>query len=156
VDENGNALDQTLPYLPADGMASFGNSGAYQVLYVKQLKYVNKQIQKAIDDILSKSSQPPIIILQGDHGGGSLLRPSLEQSCLFERTSILNAYYLPRIEPQTLYPTITPVNSFRVVFNTYFDTEYTLLPDKTYFSHIARPYNFVDVSDQIGTTCQNP
>jgi len=154
VDENGNALDHTLPYLPADGLASFGTSDAYQSLYVKQLQFVNKQIQKALDNILSKSSQPPIIIIQGDHGGGSLLQSSLEQSCLFERTSILNAYYFPGVGPQTLYPSITPVNSFRVVFNTYFDAQYTLLPDKTYFSHIARPYDFIDISNQIETTCQ--
>jgi len=156
VDENGNALDHTLPYLPADGAGSFGTSDTYQSLYVKQLQFVNKQIQRALDNILTKSSQSPIIIIQGDHGGGSLLRPSLEQSCLFERASILNAYYFPGIESQTLYPTITPVNSFRIVFNTFFDAQYTLLPDKTYFSHIARPYDFIDISNQIETTCQNP
>ncbi|MFN8461121.1 MAG: hypothetical protein U0X93_05055 [Anaerolineales bacterium] len=31
-----------------------------------------------------------------------------------------------------MYPTITPVNSFRVVFNNYFGTDYPLLDDIAY------------------------
>lgn len=156
VDEDGVALDHTLPYLPADGMNSVGTSDTYQALYVKQLQFVNKQIQGALDDILSKSSRSPIIIIQGDHGGGSLLTPTIEGSCLFERASILNAYYFSDGQTQELYPGITPVNSFRVIFNTFFNTQYPILPDRTYFSKIATPYNLTEITDQIGTSCQKP
>jgi len=31
------------------------------------------------------------------------------------------------------YETITPVNSFRIVFNLYFDTDYELLKEESYF-----------------------
>ena len=33
-----------------------------------------------------------------------------------------------------LYPTITPINSFRVVFNSYFGTNYPLLEDQSYYA----------------------
>ena len=49
------------------------------------------------------------------------------------RFNILNAYYLPDIDIGILYPHITPVNSFRVVFNQYFGTDFELLKDKNYF-----------------------
>ena len=45
---------------------------------------------------------------------------------------ILNAYYLPGIGQGDLYPTISPVNSFRVVFNQYFGGKFPLLPDLSF------------------------
>ncbi len=48
------------------------------------------------------------------------------------RTEILNAYYLPGDGSLSLYPGITPVNSFRVIFNSYFGTDYPILPDISY------------------------
>jgi hypothetical protein len=109
----------------------------------------------AIDNILANSSADPVIILQGDHGSGSHLDPnSIKASCMYERTSILNAYHMPEGKTQLLYPAITPVNSFRVVFNTYFGTDFPMLPDLTYYSPWVNPYNFVDVTDHIETTCK--
>ena len=45
---------------------------------------------------------------------------------------ILNAYYLPGNEPALIPPDITPVNTFRLIFNTYFNGKYPLLPDVSY------------------------
>ena len=49
---------------------------------------------------------------------------------------IFNAYYLPEGGNENLYETITPVNTFRVVFNTYFGGRYELLPDKSWYGHV--------------------
>jgi hypothetical protein len=155
VDKNGAPLKSNKPYLPADGQGSFESSGKYQELYIEQLQFVNRKILANLDVIL-KDPHPKVVILQGDHGGGSLLTPASESSCLFERASILNAYFFSDGQTNDLYPGITPVNSFRVVLNTYFDTQYSILPDRTYFSHIATPYNFTEVTEQIGTSCQKP
>ena len=51
-----------------------------------------------------------------------------------DRVKILNAYYLPDGGNKALYPTITPVNTFRVIFNTYFGGNYELLPDVSRYS----------------------
>jgi hypothetical protein len=46
---------------------------------------------------------------------------------------ILNAYYLPDAQAdQIVYPQITPVNSFRSIFNYYFDTKLPLLDQNSY------------------------
>lgn len=116
--------------------------------YLGQLDFVNKKVKVLIDTILSEAENPPIIILQADHGSRSR-RAQAEPSGrpLSERIGILNAYYLPGNGDQLLYETITPVNTFRVIFNVYFETNYELLEDRVYFSLLKRPYDFIDVTD---------
>ncbi len=91
--------------------------------YLDNLEFVNKKVKVLIDTLLAKSDVPPIIILQGDHGVRWTER-EYEQ-----RLAILNAYYLPNGGDELLYETISPVNTFRVVFNYYFDADYELLED---------------------------
>ncbi|MFZ5855373.1 MAG: sulfatase-like hydrolase/transferase [Chloroflexota bacterium] len=154
IDRNGDPVHTDRPYLAGDGMAFGGTPEEYQRDYIEQLTYINRQMELAIDAILAGSSQPPIILIQGDHGPGSMLmRDSLEQTCLFERTSILSAYYIPN-GSEWLSAYLTPVNSFRVVFNAVFDAGLPLLANETYFSPQSWPYDFTPVSDQIETTCK--
>ena len=111
--------------------------------YLNQLEYISKETETVVDEILSKSERPPIIIVQGDHG--SRLFPAVREN-FYE----LNAYYLPNVAETALYRTISPVNSFRVVLNSYFGTDYELLSDQCYSANIfASPYKFIDVTDQV-------
>jgi hypothetical protein len=62
-----------------------------------------------------------------------------------EKFGILNAYYLPGVDPASagLNDRISPVNSFRIVFNAYFGADLPLLPDQTYLSpDKSRLYEF--------------
>jgi hypothetical protein len=78
--------------------------------------------------IIESSDDPPIIVLQGDHG--------LRQENLLE---ILSAYHLPEGVDAGLYPSISPVNSFRVVFDGYFGTDYGLIDDLSFAGDSTRP-----------------
>ena len=104
--------------------------------YQNQLTFLNKKVLDAMDTLISESNTPPIIILQGDHG--PWLQPKNK------RFWILNAYYLPENMDQ-LYPTISPVNTFRLVFNSYFGGNYDMLDDVTYFSPVPKLYEFSEV-----------
>jgi len=121
--------------------------------YVKQVKFTNKKVLEVIDKILEEEQIPPIIIIQGDTGtpsqlgGGGLQWHNQTEDAIKERMTILNAYYLPGDGKSLLYDTITPVNSFRLIFNQYFNGNYDLLEDKMYFSTYVTPYNFTDVTD---------
>jgi len=53
-----------------------------------------------------------------------------------------------------MYPSITPVNTFRLIFNAYFGTDLKLLPDISYFSNWDNPYGFTDVTTRLDTPCQ--
>lgn len=119
----------------------------YVEAYAGQVAYVNKRLRKVIHEILRRASEHPIIILQSDHGAcyGTDYRSQIAQ-----RMAILNAYYFPDQNYDALYEGITPVNTFRVVLNSYFGTNYELLPDRSYYASSESPYEFVDVTDEVG------
>lgn len=136
----------------ADGSDFFlvADRAEYVSGYKGQVLYLNQKIEALVDQIMAESDPAPIIILQGDHGPGSLLdHESLENTNLAERMTILNAYYLPGKSGPDLYPGITPVNTFRLIFNEYFGSAYPLLPDKSYFSPNSSVFQFTEVTDQI-------
>ena len=89
--------------------------------YTGQVTFVNSQMLGIAQELIDNSEIPPIIVIQGDHG--------LEKD---NRLQILNAYYLPGNGADDLYPTISPVNTFRIILNRYFGADYDLLPDYSY------------------------
>jgi hypothetical protein len=122
----------------------------YKRDYIRQLTFINQKTREAIDGILAASSVPPVIILQSDHGPGSMLEwDDPQASNLKERMSILNAYYLPGGGDELVYDEISPVNTFRIICNHYFGTNYELLEDESYFSNHQHPYRFINVTDQM-------
>ncbi|RJP48448.1 MAG: hypothetical protein C4583_14335 [Anaerolineaceae bacterium] len=154
LDEDGNALHPNYPYVTGDGASFVADKDLYKQGYIGQVKYLNTRLLAVIDDILEKSERPPVIILQGDHGPGLLIMDSdTPESCLWERASILNVYYFPESQTDLLYPSISPINSFRSIFNTYFGTSFELLPDQTYFSLFDLPYNFIEITDKVRVPC---
>jgi hypothetical protein len=116
-------------------------SDLYAKGYKNQLTYLNKKVLEAVDTLISESKTPPVIILQGDHG--PWLQPNNK------RMWILNAYYLPGHNGE-LYPKITPVNSFRLVFDAYFGGNYDMLDDVSYFSPVPYLYQFNEVPNHCG------
>lgn len=115
--------------------------------YTGQITYLNQRLLEIVQTILDESAIPPVIILQGDHGIPRMEDPS-------ERTAILNAYYLPQGGEAALYPSISPVNTFRVIFNSYLGGTFPLLDDTVNVS--ASPddqYNFIHTQDD-SAACQ--
>jgi hypothetical protein len=94
--------------------------------YVDQVKYANLRLIEVVKTLLAKSTVPPIIIIQADHGYTMPYDLDI-------KPRILNAYYLPGNGAQKLWPSITPVNTFRLILNTYFGGTYPLLPDNSYW-----------------------
>jgi len=126
--------------------------------YLEQLQCTNKKITGIVSTILEKSKTPPVIILQSDEGPFPMKSmvdekqswSKADDTALKEKFPILNAYYFPTASTSALYDSITPVNSFRVLFNTYFGTDYKLLPDKNYvFQDDKNYYKFTDVTDRV-------
>ena len=119
-DPNGGIV--TDPGFYSSGKAQPANDEYEKQGYVNQVQYIDKRITPILQSIISKSKNPPIIVLLGDHG--------LENN---NRKTDLLAYYLPKGSGK-LYPSISPVNSFRLIFDEYFGANYPLLPDLTYIS----------------------
>lgn len=108
--------------------------------YTNQILHINARMMQLIEQILSQSETPPIILLQADHGG-----PLTSDE---ERMAIFNAYYLPGSCVDQLYASITPVNTFRLILGCYFGGEYELLEDVAYFSTYDAVFDFTEISNE--------
>ncbi|MCH7588853.1 MAG: hypothetical protein IIC78_12600 [Chloroflexi bacterium] len=109
--------------------------------YSDQIAFLNSRILPALETIIKNSATPPIILLQGDHGAPG--------DNPVTRMPILYAYY--SAEPnESFYPSISPVNSFRLIFNEIFNTSYPLLEDISYF----RPDEVGKGSIVISNNCE--
>ena len=102
--------------------------------YRDQAIYISSRMKEIVPEIIANSPTPPIIIIQGDHGPTVASSPRA-------RMSNLNAYLLPGAE-SSIYSTITPVNTFRIIFNKYFGQNLKLLDDVSLYSNYTDPFNF--------------
>jgi len=116
---------------------------AWRLLYKNQMFCVHKKVIEGIDAILNVD-QNAIIIIQGDHGAKSLLQSTLpfnkwSKSEFTESFGILNALRLPESVHHLLHPSISPVNTFRLVFSAITTGQFDMLENKSFY---------VDRSDQ--------
>jgi len=152
--ENGADVEMKYRQYSAPGgdrlNGRFRHPAKFARAYRDQAVFITKRIEETIKQIQARSPEPPIIILQSDHGSElNLDMTDVNNTDLKKRMSILNAYYFPGQNYEGLNQRITPVNSFRVVLNTYFGANLELLPDRSFFSTWSDPYHFIDVSDQV-------
>ncbi len=152
--ENGEDIGRRkYAYTLADGDRNHGRFRVpddFRRSYRAQAAYITRKVEETIDRLLAESPEPPIIILQSDHGSELYLDfNDVNHTDLHERMSILNAYYFPGGRYEGLNDRITPVNSFRVVLNTFFGAKLELLPDKSFFSTWNEPYKFIDVTESV-------
>jgi hypothetical protein len=131
-----------------------------EAAYLAQLAYTNHAIEDAVQELLAGPAESdPIVVLQSDEGPHPLrllldedafVWPDATDAELGEKLRILNAYYLPGLDDAGLYPTISPVNTFRLILSDYFDADLPLLPDRTYvFESDEHPYRFTDVTERL-------
>ncbi len=107
--------------------------------YIGQLSYLTERVLTIVDALIENSARPPIIIIQSDHGApGTQTLPI--------RMNIFNALYLPEGDTG-LYPDISPVNTFRLVSDTYFGTSYGLIEDVSYYSTSDDFFGFTIVNN---------
>jgi hypothetical protein len=130
--------------------------------YVGQLKYTNAQILAWLDKVMEvPASQRPIVVLMADEGPWPFGYrvderhfdwTSASAADLQEKFGIMNAVYLPDQDPEQagFYPSITPVNEFRVLLNAEFGLSLPLLPDRNYiWPNQTDIYTYIDATDKV-------
>lgn len=106
-------------------------------LYLGQLEYISERLLETVDAILKGSDRPPIIVVQADHGPDLDLNwADPEPDKLRARMAILNAFYLPAACQSSLTPSISSINTFRVVLNCIDGGQRALLPDQSFYSNL--------------------
>lgn len=100
---------------------------------IEQLQFTNVLTEDFVNTILSKDPTNSIIIIQSDHGyrSGGAYDDSLEKEHLEQYYSNFAAYYFPDQDIEFLEP-LTSVNTFRILFNTYFNGEYEILENQMF------------------------
>ena len=142
--ENGELIN------PDSLVAKLG-SNEIDIAYLNQLKFTNKKMQDVVDEILKSSEGNSIIVIQGDHGYNDSIDwefayDNLDPKMIKQSMNIFNAYYLPQHGRDAFYDEITPVNTFRLVFNEYFNGTYTPLDDKIYFNTVELQFSWKDAT----------
>ena len=119
--------------------------------FLQQLQFANKKSMELVDKILENEKQS-IIIIQSDHGSAfdvNLDDPTDDD--VHQRLSNINAIYFPDEKPrEILMNDPTNVNTFRIVFNSYFGSDYDILEDKIYWNlSFKKPFWFKDVTSVL-------
>lgn len=137
---DGSINPDTRYYASEDGVGETEEINA--VGYLNNVRYVDNIFPEVVGDILRNNQAPTVIVVQGDHG------------LIYEnrKYNILNAYYFPGEHASEVYPTITPVNTFRFIFSQYLGKELPLLEDVSISTDIGRPYKDI-VAPSFPETC---
>lgn len=132
-----------------------GKGSSLEELYAGQVAYVNSRLEKLVERIIEHSETPPVIVIQADHGSGFihdfnlyLDKPPCDEF-LRKQMCIFSALRLPGKGQDKVYDSITPVNTFRVIFNRCFKVEIPLLEDRCYYSNKKTPAVFLDVTERL-------
>jgi len=133
-----------------------------------QVAFTAQKLKEVIGQLLDATHGRAVIIVQTDEGPyqldhlrwgliahGNYDRPGAREE-LLPKYRILNAYFLPGVAHTRLYPTITPVNSFRLVFDLYFHTKLRLLPDQMWGLQTHPVSQFVNLTELLtgGNGCR--
>jgi len=123
------------------------SSGKDKEGYLNQAKFAEKTIVELVKKIRASDKQA-IIMIMSDSGSDSTLdwnNPNDES--IRERFGNFNTYYFPDGGNEILYDGMSPVNTFRKLLNFYFNEDYEILEDRSYFSNASEPFNFIEVTD---------
>ena len=123
------------------------NNDNYRAQYVSQLQCANKQMLEAVDKIID-NDKDAIIIIQSDHGWQTQNQDQIDfsswsKSQYLESYAILNVLKIPSHCNDVLYPSISPVNTFRVVFSCIGFRRFDLLPDRHFIRTIDKNNKFI-------------
>jgi hypothetical protein len=133
---DGGIASQQGVFTLADQVSGSGSLDEKKA-YADQVNYINTRTLEAVKQVLANSKTPQIIVIQGDHGAFHV-KPE-------DRMKNLNAYYFPDGGSPQVYDSISPVNTFRVIFNRYFGADLPLLPDRHEYSDVLKPFELTPI-----------
>ena len=147
---NGEKVIPGQPLLLADNPESRDSGWEPKRQYIQQVEFANMMAKQSIEKILEKN-QNVIIIIQGDHGTAwDLNWEDPSASDVSQRLRNFDAIYLPDEDKRLeLMDDRSLVNTFRIIFNLYYGSDYEILENKLYWSTNALPYNFKDVTNMM-------
>jgi hypothetical protein len=136
LDVHGRQFDRQCRAVPRENLEFVATVEGQVDVLTHSLGCVNGQVLGLVDAILAFDPDA-ILIFQGDHGVRLGRWGKFEQWTerdLRHRFGILNAMRMPEPCRKFLYPSISPVNTFRVVFACLKGEEPVVLEDRSYWA----------------------
>ena len=117
--------------------------------HLAELKFVNSRYLQMIDAILANSQHEPIIIFQADHGS-TYGKPHLTGRG-FVHFDAYAAYYLPEGYAVDFPKPYTFINTFPLIMNEVFGTDFPLQEDRLYelLRGYDAPFEQADVTEEF-------
>ncbi|MBE0567744.1 MAG: hypothetical protein IH621_17455 [Krumholzibacteria bacterium] len=144
--------------LASTGLFSFGDGNdwvaanpdettPYGVFWKNQATHVMRRLEATVDAIVAASPQPPVIIIQGDHGPGSQLHwDHPQRTNLTERFGIFSAWVLPPGLAVPLREDMTAMATFPALFAALFGEPLPPLEEGMWFARMAYPYEYFEAA----------
>jgi len=117
-----------------------GHTSYFYDGYIDNLQCANKKMKEVIEKLLD-DEDPPVILINSDHGfrhgqvlgyGGAYDFISFDEERLQKRYNNFEAYYFPDKPRNFLLEETSNVNTFRIIFNEYFNDNFEILDDKIF------------------------
>ena len=116
--------------------------------YVADFQFTNAQFLRLFDTILDKSDNEPVIIFQADHG--SLYGQPRALDLRMVHFDIYASYYLPESFDIEIPQTFSLVNSFPLILNQVFGTEFEMRENRLLeVLEYRTPFAQTDVTEQF-------
>lgn len=114
--------------------------------WLDELEFINSAFLDMVDAIFENSDNPPVILLQADHG--SLYGKSRTADRRHIHFDVYAAAYLPDAFSFSPPRPFTLVNTFPLTLNAIFDTDFELQPDRLFeVSSYTTAFDVSDVTD---------
>ena len=113
--------------------------------YVNQFIYATNQVHTVINNIV-QNDPTAIIILQGDTGTFTGIEDLSKRKMndIYQAHSILYAVRMPEVNN---LENIGPVNTYRILFNNYFNMDYEYIEQRSY--ELDKNNNFIDITEKL-------
>ena len=127
------------------GNRMFDKEDGDKVAFLQQTKFAEKKIIELVDSIQARSPDSIIIIIS-DHGfRGEIDWKRSNTQDHMRGFNVISAFYFPE-HSDKIPSEISLVNIFRILFNSYFNTDYEILEDR----HIWYSHPFPYVQSDVG------
>ena len=162
VDKEG-ALTMRYPDFQSinDGSHATKNSpqlvAQYKLGYIEKLKFTNSQILPLLKFILLEVPGEKIVIVHGDHGGGSMFdHDDATNTCFRERFSPFYALYSSQgsiVRTINNDQPFTIVNTYRLILSGLFSESLSTLTPRSFFIPWGNPENAMELSQASLDSC---
>jgi hypothetical protein len=113
--------------------------------YINQFIYATDQVRIVINNIV-QNDPTAIIILQGDTGTFTGIEDLSKRKMndIYQAHSILYAVRMPEVNN---LENVWPVNTYRILFNNYFNMDYEYIEQRSY--ELDKNNNFIDITEKL-------